>query len=51
MKKELRKGLKGVTWRPLGRKYLFISAFGISFSLIESIFFEDYCNINSIHYA
>ena len=36
---------------PLMKKYAFFTAFGIGFSLIESIFFEDYCDINSYHYA
>ena len=33
------------------KKYAIIAAITIGYSVIESIFFEDYCDINSYHYA
>lgn len=36
---------------PLFKTYGFIFGLGVTFSIIESIFFEDYCDINSYHYA
>lgn len=35
---------------PLFKNYLFIFGVGVTFSLMESIFFEDYCDVNSYHY-
>lgn len=32
------------------KKYFFIAGLGITFGVIESIFYEDYCDVNSYHY-
>ena len=32
------------------KKYFFIAGLGITFGAIESIFYEDYCDVNSYHY-
>lgn len=32
------------------KKYFFIASLGITYGVIESIFFEDYCDVNSYHY-
>jgi hypothetical protein len=48
--KERGDGIFGVKFKPFMKSYAFIAALGISFSVIESFFFEDYCDINSFHY-
>lgn len=42
--------MRGVRALPLLKNYGFIFGLGVTFSLLESIFFEDYCDINSYHY-
>ncbi|KRX07060.1 hypothetical protein PPERSA_08737 [Pseudocohnilembus persalinus] len=47
---EARTGLMGVRMLPLFKNYLYIFGIGVSFSILESICFEDYCDVNSYHY-
>jgi len=44
-------GLKGIKFKPLFKSYLLLNALGLGITLVESVFFDEYCDVDSYHYC